>query len=134
MKFSYNFKCVVNNGKLILENRKKFDKYVLKLKGEYNLSISKIKKDRSAEQNKYYWGVVINILCLEIGYNKDEMHSYIANKFLGFNKVVLDEEIRVVPTTTRLKTKEFEDYLQQVRMWASAELNCYIPLPNEISI
>ena len=33
-----------------------------------------------------------------------------------------------------MTTAQMEEYLSNCRMWASIELNLYIPLPNEIEI
>jgi len=55
----------------------------------------------------------------------DETHEALKMKFL------LDRrgKIPTVRSTTVLSTKEFEDYLEDVRMWASKFLNISIPNP-----
>lgn len=93
-------------------------------------------KQRSMPQNSYYWGVVIEIISEHTGYPKHEVHEILKNKFLS--KIVwLDkkagkkEMVLVSRSTSDLTTKQFENFLSEVRTWASAELGCYIPEPNE---
>lgn len=87
------------------------------------------RKMRSVEQNAYYWGIVIKILCEEIGYSKDEMHDALRMKFLTY------ENVQGLPTTlstTQLSTIEFEAYLEQIRRWASMDMGIIIPDPIKV--
>lgn len=96
------------------------------------VSISEPKSIRSEQQNKYYWGVVLDILSKEIGYETDEWHELLKNKFLSREMVVKNEAHVVGSSTTKLTTKGMEGYLEQIRRWAATELSISIPLPNEI--
>ena len=93
-------------------------------------------KYRTTPENKYYWGVVIDLLSDELGYTPEEMHEILKIKFLCY-KIHLKhkdgsvEEITYGKTTKDLTTKEFEEYLTKIRTWASADLGILIPLPNE---
>jgi len=51
--------------------------------------------------------------------------------FLKSFKEVNGKEMEYVRSTTKLNTTAFEEYLEKIRLWASMELNCLIPLPNE---
>lgn len=92
------------------------------------------RKLRSVQQNSYYWGVVIEMLTMEIyGANdkdsKQEMHDALRRKFLSF------ENVKGLPTmlsTTRLSTIEFEAYMEQIRRFASQYLGIVIPEPNQV--
>jgi len=86
-----------------------------------------VKETRSQAQNRYYWGVVCKLVSDHTGYTPDEVHQIMAGQFLGYER----NEIRFIPSTTKLKTGEFEIYMEQCRRWASVELSCYIPLPSE---
>ena len=111
---------------MILFNRKLFDNYLLNLEDKHvDLSVKLPSKDRSNNQNRYYWGIVVDIIGKELGYTADETHEALKMKFL------LDRrgKIPTVRSTTVLTTKEFEDYLEDVRMWASKFLNISIPNP-----
>ena len=88
---------------------------------------AKKKLTRSQQQNRYYWGVVCKILGDEIGYEPEEIHQLLGRQFLLYRK----NETQFVKSTTRLNTREFEEYMEQCRRFASMELNIWIPQPNE---
>lgn len=92
-------------------------------------------KDRSQNQNRYYWGCVVQILSEELGYERDEVHEMLKYKFLTSKLPVETSKTRInlgfVKSTTELDTKEFEEFLSSVRVWASRELGIYIQEPNE---
>lgn len=93
-------------------------------------------KQRSMPENKYYWSVVVEIVAEELGYTKDEMHEVFKAMFLSDVKHIkmnngTVREIRFSRSTTSLKTFEFEQYLDNIRIWAGCELGINIPLPNE---
>ncbi len=90
-------------------------------------------KQRSNEENRYYWGVVIKILSDEIGYTNDEMHEILKYQFLQKEIVSRKGHKTTIPgSTADLSTSEMEDYLQRVRAWGAEKLSIYIPLPNEV--
>lgn len=90
---------------------------------------------RSLQQNKFYWGGILQILCDELGYSKDEMHAILKSKFLGEIKFVKTkdgfEEVRVSKSTTGLSTIEIEEFFDQIRQWAVENFGILIPMPNE---
>ncbi len=97
------------------------------------LSIAAQKKDRSDNENRYYWGVVVKILGDELGYSSDEMHEALKFKFLRMEAEPDGKRrLETVRSTATLKTDEFEDYLDRIRMWAAADMGIVIPLPNEV--
>src|SRR5665213_2364304 len=89
-------------------------------------------KGRSNPQNKYYWGVVVQILSDEIGYTKSEIHEMLKYKFLTSMESIKNTRTGIsylIPkekSTTQLDTKEFEEFMTQVREFASMALNIYI--------
>lgn len=125
----------VKGGKLFIRNREAFDKQVMSFPdGEYILSVKELKSERSDRQNRYYWGVVIRLLADNFGYSPMEVHEVLKGIFLpkelnfGIMKVISTR------STTSLKTDEFEDYLEKVRVWANQEFGLLIPLPNEVEL
>lgn len=88
---------------------------------------------RSNPQNRYYWGVVIDILSNELGYTPEEIHEILRQKFLTRKALVKDEEFVIPISTTTLTTVEMENYLTKIREWASLYSGIYIPEPNEES-
>lgn len=121
----------IKNRSLELYDLSRFEDYLSSLEGkEVRISVSTITKPRSDNQNRYYWGVVIKLLCDTTGYLDTEMHDALRMLFLRD----MDKKIPTLRSTTSLSTKEFEDYLATIRMWAAQELNCIIPEPNEVAL
>lgn len=119
----------VSGGKLTLNNPSGFDGYLLSLgEREVQLVVGRIRKPRSNQENRYYWGVVITLLSEATGYTEDEMHDALRMLFLRDN----EKSIPTLKSTAALSTLEFEEYLSKIRVWASQEIDCYIPEPNEV--
>ena len=121
----------VQGGELRLGTLDDFKHYLSGLEGkEVQISVGPVKRPRSDNQNRYYWGVVIKLLSETTGYLDTEMHDALRMLFLrDMNKL-----IPTLRSTTSLTTAEFEEYLEKIRMWAAQEMNCVIPLPNEVDL
>lgn len=94
-------------------------------------------KGRSNNQNRYYWGCVVHTLSDETGFTRDEIHEIIKHKFLTETHIYKSkkskiEEVLISKSTTQLDTKEFEDLMTRIRIWASSRLGVFIAEPNEI--
>ena len=87
-------------------------------------------RGRSLNENSYYWKIVVRTLSDHTGFEPEEMHELLKWKFLR----VVRGKLEACRSTTSLSTVDFEDYLSKIRMWASQELNCWIPEPNETKI
>ena len=90
---------------------------------------------RSLPQLKYYWSTIVELLAEHTGYTKNEIHEILKMTFLS-EVIMLNQksgirEIRITNSTGDKTTAEIEQYYSDIRQWASKELNCYIPLPNE---
>lgn len=122
----------VEKGKLILDNPERWQVNLAKYEGKpVELSINQKRAIRSNNQNAYYWKIIIEILAESLGYaehEKEVLHEQLKFKFL---KEVGKNGSSYVKSTTSLNTKEFENYTSAIRIFASAELNCYLPEPNE---
>ena len=87
--------------------------------------------NRSSKQNRLMWEW-INVLSVETGYAKDEMHAIMRDKFLGYNEVTTKAgTIRELRSTTKLKVGEFKDYLEQIDIFAS-EYGIVLPRPEDL--
>lgn len=120
----------VENGKLKLDDLDKLAKYLQGIKGKVSLVVKRYreKSERSNNQNRYYWGVVIDLIADHTGYTPEEAHDAMKMMFL---RKYEDSIIPTIRSTTDLNTIEFEEYMKSVRQWASMEIEVYIPLPNE---
>lgn len=120
----------VKNGLLIPVDPSAWTLALRKLEGKrISVDLAAWRKSRSAQQNRYFFGVVIAILGEHLGYYKDEMSAALAHKFLGS----VDERTGLmrIRGTSDLSTVEFEEFMARVRQWAGEELGVFIPLPNE---
>ena len=110
----------------------KFSKVINELPNDtrWTITIKEYREQRSLRQNAYMWGVVYKIISDHTGYTDKEVDYLMREQFLAYTK----NGHTFVPSTTELNTKEMEEYLAQVRQFASdpdGAINCYIPLPNE---
>lgn len=81
-------------------------------------------------QNGYYWAVVLADIAAHTGHTPQEMHEEM--KVLH-NPIPsqFNPEITKGGSTENMKSLEFEEYLEKIRVWAVQELDLVIPLPNE---
>lgn len=111
-----------------------FKEYMPKLNDwDYYLEIKKKRRIRSLMQNRYYHWVIVKKLSLHFDISSEEMHDNIKYLFLTKHAYseVLGCEISITWSTTKLKTNEMEDFMNQVRQWALVEHGLYIELPHE---
>lgn len=85
------------------------------------------KQYRSLNENSYYWHQIVTPLSEFTGYTTQEIHDALKIKFLK----IVKGKIETIRSTTDLSVYEFETYCEQIRTWASQELNCYLNKPNE---
>lgn len=115
------------------EDKKKLFSVLKNLKGSFAVALKKNRAQRTLQQSRYYWGVVLSYLAEETGYTKDEAHQLMQRMFLKYVKDVSDGRSETfVRSTTSLNTAEMNDYIEQIRIFAVSELGVYIPEPNEI--
>ena len=108
------------------------------------VTFARPKKTRSSEQNRYYWGVVVRMVCegfqaLGNPVNPDStedaelVHTYLKRRFLEPIRVAdANGEVHDLGyTTTNLSTSQMMDYIAQVQQFAAEFLNIVIPEPGE---
>jgi len=118
----------VKNGKLILNNERRFNDNLNIFEGEdIEIRIKVRTNNRTTEQNSLYWKW-INIMSEETGFTKEEMHELVKYKFLKRtsinNKGV--EEVKLKSTTT-LSVKEFTKLMDDILYWSNNTLNINLP-------
>lgn len=90
-------------------------------------------KSRSSGENRYFHGVVLELLSDFTGHESEELKLYLKKKFGWIEtKQVMGMMVEVPISTSQMSTVDFEKFMSQIRMWASAELDCYVPEPREI--
>ena len=109
--------------------------YLKELENDYIVSIKKQRNTRSNMQNSYYWKCIVQGLAEELGYFPNEMHDALRAKFLSEYEMISinDNQIAInkIGSTTALNTKAFEQYTEQIRVWALTDLGIRLMLPNE---
>jgi|SRR5688572_24285161 len=95
----------------------------------YVVEIHRAASKRSLNQNRYYWGVIIDLFAQNTGYTKDEAHQELAGMFLKYES----HGKPFVRSTTSLTTLEFEQYADKCRQWMGEMLGIHVPLPNEVT-
>ena len=89
------------------------------------------KDSRSVKQNRLYWEW-ISVIGGELGYTKDETHVILRDKFLGYTETTTKlSVIKELRSTTKLKVKEFKDYLEQIDIFVS-EYGIMLPRPEDL--
>lgn len=126
--FNYN----VTEKKRGFDNENIFRSYLRSLKGgKYYISVKKYRQKRSNEQNRYYWGVIIKMICQEVGY--EHWESKIVHAELGQLFYLEEGKLgKYVRSTTSYNAAEFEIKMELIRRWALDVHNLPIPLPNEV--
>lgn len=126
------FQGKIENNQIKLNEPDKVKLHIQSLNGQdIDYIIQKHKKERSNQENKYYWSVIIPYIMDLTGYDSNETHEAIKLKFLKKEKFINNDEVSTIASTAKLSTSEFEDLMSNIRIWAASEHNCYIPLPNE---
>lgn len=110
--------------------RDKAISYIERIDKEMICEVKKKKNSRSIVQNNYYW-LILTMLQDDNGTDKDDLHIYFRSKFLHATKEINGELVEYTKSTTQLSTMDMEDYLSKIRIFASVELGCFLPLPNE---
>lgn len=130
-KFTPKFYGIVEEGRLKLQEKEKLDKLINSLEGkEIEITVDKRRKNRTNNQNNWYWACVIGIPADHYGYTPDEMHE--AYKFMFLRKEEHGKPM-TVKSTASLSTEEFSDYVETCRTWA-AKQGIDIPEPNAVSL
>lgn len=119
--------------KLNLANQLDVERFRLRgktlIEKKAKIEITEHRHKRSVKQNSLYW---MWLTCIqdETGNDKKELHSYFAEKFLGVEEVeVFGVKQMKIKSTPDNDTKEFTDYLEKIRHFASEEQSIYLPLP-----
>ena len=128
---NFIFSAIIENRQIILENPSEFWKFAKKFEGKkIQLVLRKYTTSRSLKQNAYYFGVVVPIIADWAGEDdRESIHQALKEKFL---KVRNSKGLKIVQSTTKLTTTEFEIYLERVKRWASMDCGLIIPEPSRV--
>lgn len=104
------------------------------------IDLEKVHEKRTNQENRYYHGVVLAILGDFFGYDvrikeeieelKDLLNAQFLTKKVPWSKD-RRRKILVTKRSSDLNTKEFEEFMSEIRTWAKVKFGVHIPLPNE---
>ena len=131
-KDEMKFNGKVTNKTLNIWAKNLYEKRLEKLENkEVTVEIMEKKEKRSNPQNKYYWAI-LNFIQDETGNSREDLHSFFKSLYLSHQKNVLGVEFDAYISTTKLKTKEFSEYIEKIRLYMG-EFGIYIPTSEEFS-
>ena len=111
-------------------DEKSLQTHLNRLQGIVEVSITKVKNNRTLPQNSYYWKI-LEIIGYELGYDSESMHEIFKNKFLRKEKEILYKgkafKAEKNISTTKLTTKQFITYIDEIKRFCSIELGMYVP-------
>ena len=128
------FSAKNKNGRLFIQEHERFVEHLASLPSDIYLVVgdAKEKLGRSNSQNAYYFGVVIDLICKETGETKEHTHKALKELHLSEYVDFGGGRVKITRSTKELTTKEMEEYLDKVRMWAAEFLGLNIPEPQEV--
>ena len=102
---------------------------------QVDVTVKKHRKDRTSDQNRYYWGVVIPILADYFGHdNPEDMHAELKELFNPVESKIRPG-VMIGGTTTKMSTVEFmaaeDSYIERIARWAAMEYQIFIPPPKK---
>lgn len=84
---------------------------------EVSLYVTSQKPKRTEQQNRYYWGAYLPLICEATGYTPDELHTYFKGKYLTRGvKPILGHSVRLTASTTELNKSEFSAFVDAISM------------------
>tara|TARA_Y100000593_G_scaffold83824_1_gene158344 strand:+ start:38543 stop:38929 length:387 start_codon:yes stop_codon:yes gene_type:complete len=105
---------------LKINDRDSMDRFLETLEGLVEITIREV-SSRTNHQNRYYWGPVMDTLINSghfEGYFKNDMHDALKGHFN-------------IESTKTLTTQSFQEYLNEITIWAATEYGIDIPPPSE---
>ena len=108
---------------------------------EVVITFSKAKKERSNQQNRFYWGVVVPLVqnglleaTGELRSNENIHYKILLPMFAPVNELVnkdTGECISEKITSSDMTTTQFMQFILEVQKWSAEFLSVDIPNPNE---
>jgi len=112
--------------------------YLRQLAGKpVDVVITRHRQHRSDKQNRWHWGVAVQLIAQELGYDKHEyedVHYALVAKCFGTH---FDARLKQdVPNkrSSQLTTVEMSELMEWEVRFGAQELGIVIPLPNEAEI
>lgn len=105
--------------------------------GRYEVLVERWSETRSQQQNRYYHGVVVELLADYWGLDHDDAHELIK---LHCNPKIITvlnkesgelQEETIGASTAKLSKENWSKFIERCQRWAAEEFNVVIPDPNQ---
>lgn len=98
----------------------------------YEVDIVLYRKKRTLPSNCLYW-LWIKCISDETGNDKDDLHDFFKQKFIGFTtKEIKGTTVYKPPSTAELNTLQFKEFLDNISAFAGSELGIILPCPEDL--
>ena len=137
MAYTQRLPARVKDGQLVMADPVAWRSLLARHNGrEVLVSVVRQQHIRTLPQNRYYHGVVVDMIAGYIGESREETHELLKQQFLPCRHVeLLDGKNIQMPGSTRLLTiEQFTAYIEQVKVWAAQFLGLSIPEANEVEL
>lgn len=132
------FGSIDESGTLTIQNRKRFAQELKDLKGLDVTVIVKKRGKRSTQSNRFYWGVVIHEIKVELkrrgtAATPEDIHAALKAKFNPQPLADANGEplLDIGGSTADMTQSEFAEYLDKVIHWCNTALEIIIPEPGQ---
>ena len=126
----------IAQGKLHLEGRLVFEQAMSRFAdGPVTVRVMAGQRQRSLQQNKYWHGVVVPLFAEHCGYDFQEAKDALALHLIPHEVIdIKTGEIHTVPGhTAQLTVPQFNELIERAQR-LGAEMNLYVPDPNEVAV
>jgi hypothetical protein len=127
----------VRSGRLEIRGREQMRTALKRMRDcEVFVTITPQRAARSQQQNRWYWGVIVELIADHTGYTPDEIHEILKAKFVPKKLAISDGNGEIVgefvigSSTTKLDKNAFGEYCEAIRRWAASDLGVVIPDPD----
>ena len=105
------------------------------------ITIDKVKKKRSTNQNAFYWGCLIPLMQLGAkdtwgeNWSIDKAHKHLSKLFVFHESINVKSGLitQTPKSTTELTTTDWEVYVTEIRIYLLEHFDIEAPEPNQIT-
>lgn len=126
------------SGKLSFVNAKRYEQDKKAFIGRDVEILIKDRGKRTSQTNRYYWGVLVEEIRIELHRRGNQMDGEQVHEFLKFHfnkKYIHDEHGEVLTeyggSTADMNQEEMSEYMEKIIRWAAEKLQITIGAPGE---
>lgn len=141
MTEALQYPCTISGGRIPSKVAESIAAWVRSMDGKrVVISLKEVKRTRSLNQNAFYHGPFVEafrqcLLSCGQRVSSDDIHAGLRDAFAknGYTIALPDgTPFRVPPSTARLTTTSFEDFLEEIRSHFASKFGWSLPFPNEL--